>query len=109
MKADAVFSGGGIKGLAFAGAVKAAEEAGYTQWEDLAGTSAGAITAMATTRTVCAGCSASTSQSSTIAAGHSGSVWSSTTSITASREAKNSRNGSSRCSRTLPEGGPKAA
>jgi NTE family protein len=47
MQADAVFSGGGIKGLAFAGALKAAEEAGYTEWVDLAGTSAGAITAMA--------------------------------------------------------------
>jgi len=47
MQADAVFSGGGIKGLAFAGAVKAAEEAGYTEWESLGGTSAGAIAAMA--------------------------------------------------------------
>ena len=47
MRADAVFSGGGIKGLAFAGALQAAEEAGYTEWSDLAGTSAGAITAMA--------------------------------------------------------------
>ncbi len=47
MRADAVFSGGGIKGLAFAGALKAAEEAGYTDWVELAGTSAGAITAMA--------------------------------------------------------------
>jgi NTE family protein len=47
MRADAVFSGGGIKGLAFAGAIKAAEEAGYTEWQSLGGTSAGAITAMA--------------------------------------------------------------
>ncbi|MGA2928061.1 MAG: patatin-like phospholipase family protein [Solirubrobacteraceae bacterium] len=47
MRADAVFSGGGIKGLAFAGAVKAAEEAGYTEWQSLGGTSAGAIAAMA--------------------------------------------------------------
>ncbi len=47
MRADGVFSGGGIKGLAFAGAVKAAEEAGYTEWVDLGGTSAGAIAAMA--------------------------------------------------------------
>jgi NTE family protein len=47
MNADAVFSGGGIKGLAFAGAVKAAEEAGYTDWVSLGGTSAGAIAAMA--------------------------------------------------------------
>jgi len=45
--ADGVFSGGGIKGLAFAGAIAGAEEAGYTRWHGLAGTSAGAITAMA--------------------------------------------------------------
>lgn len=44
---DGVFSGGGIKGLAFAGALAAAEEAGYTRWRGVAGTSAGAITAMA--------------------------------------------------------------
>jgi NTE family protein len=42
-----VFSGGGIKGLAFAGALQAAAEAGYDEWAQLAGTSAGAITAMA--------------------------------------------------------------
>ena len=47
MRADGVFSGGGIKGLAFAGAIKAAEEAGYSEWVSLGGTSAGAITAMA--------------------------------------------------------------
>jgi NTE family protein len=47
MEADGVFSGGGIKGLAFAGALAAAEEAGYNRWSALAGTSAGAITAMA--------------------------------------------------------------
>jgi NTE family protein len=47
MKADAVFSGGGIKGLAFAGALAAAKEAGYDDWDKLGGTSAGAITAMA--------------------------------------------------------------
>lgn len=47
MRADGVFSGGGIKGLAFAGAIKAAEEVGYTEWMDLGGTSAGAIVAMA--------------------------------------------------------------
>jgi NTE family protein len=45
--ADGVFSGGGIKGLAFAGALAGAEEAGYRNWHALAGTSAGAITAMA--------------------------------------------------------------
>ncbi|WP_139489345.1 patatin-like phospholipase family protein [Brevibacillus dissolubilis] len=44
MKADAVFEGGGIKGLAFAGAVMEMEERGY-EWQRLAGTSAGAITA----------------------------------------------------------------
>ncbi|MHB8658742.1 MAG: patatin-like phospholipase family protein [Solirubrobacteraceae bacterium] len=47
MLADGVFSGGGIKGLAFAGALQAAAEAGYDEWDQLAGTSAGAITAMA--------------------------------------------------------------
>ena len=47
MRADGVFSGGGIKGLAFAGALQAAAEAGYDEWAQLAGTSAGAITAMA--------------------------------------------------------------
>ncbi|MGH2982214.1 MAG: patatin-like phospholipase family protein [Solirubrobacterales bacterium] len=47
MHADGVFSGGGVKGIAFAGAIKAAEEAGYSEWRRLAGTSAGAIAAMA--------------------------------------------------------------
>lgn len=47
MQADGVFSGGGVKGIAFAGAIAAAEEAGYTEWMRLAGTSAGAIAAMA--------------------------------------------------------------
>jgi NTE family protein len=47
MEADGVFSGGGIKGLAFAGALEVAEDVGYTEWVQLAGTSAGAITAMA--------------------------------------------------------------
>ncbi len=47
MQADGVFSGGGIKGLAFAGGLQAAAEAGYDEWLRLAGTSAGAITAMA--------------------------------------------------------------
>jgi NTE family protein len=47
VQADGVFSGGGIKGLAFAGAVQVAEEKGYKEWVKLAGTSAGAVTAMA--------------------------------------------------------------
>jgi NTE family protein len=47
MQADGVFSGGGVKGLAFAGGLQAAAEAGYDEWVRLAGTSAGAITAMA--------------------------------------------------------------
>jgi NTE family protein len=47
VQADGVFSGGGVKGIAFAGAIAAAEEAGYTEWQRLAGTSAGAIAAMA--------------------------------------------------------------
>jgi predicted acylesterase/phospholipase RssA len=47
VRADGVFSGGGIKGLAFAGGRQAAAEADYDDWSKLAGTSAGAITAMA--------------------------------------------------------------
>lgn len=47
LSADGVFSGGGIKGLAFAGALAATEKAGYRKWHGLAGTSAGAVTAMA--------------------------------------------------------------
>jgi NTE family protein len=47
LTADGVFSGGGIKGLAFAGALEGAAEAGYSRWHGVAGTSAGAITAMA--------------------------------------------------------------
>ena len=45
--ADGIFVGGGVKGLAFAGALQASAEAGYEEWGRLAGTSAGAITAMA--------------------------------------------------------------
>lgn len=44
MRVDAVFEGGGIKGLAFIGAVEVLEDAGY-KWERLAGTSAGSIIA----------------------------------------------------------------
>lgn len=47
LTADGVFSGGGIKGLAFAGALAATEQVGYGDWHELAGTSAGSITAMA--------------------------------------------------------------
>jgi NTE family protein len=47
VKADGVFAGGGVKGLAFAGALEATAKAGYDEWGKLAGTSAGAITAMA--------------------------------------------------------------
>jgi NTE family protein len=47
LRADGVFSGGGVKAVAYAGALKAAEEAGYTDWAHVAGTSAGAITATA--------------------------------------------------------------
>lgn len=43
-KADAVFEGGGVKGIALAGAVQVAERKGV-QWQCLGGTSAGAITA----------------------------------------------------------------
>ena len=45
-RADAVFEGGGVKGIAFAGAVAAAErDAGVREWVNLAGTSAGSIVA----------------------------------------------------------------
>lgn len=44
MKVDAVFEGGGVKGIGLVGAVTRVEEAGY-QFENLAGTSAGAIVA----------------------------------------------------------------
>lgn len=42
-KADAVFEGGGVKGIALVGALQAFEEADF-QWQNLAGTSAGAVT-----------------------------------------------------------------
>jgi len=42
--ADAVFEGGGVKGIGLVGAVAVAEEKGY-KWANVAGTSAGAIVA----------------------------------------------------------------
>ena len=42
--ADAVFEGGGVKGIGLVGAVAVAEERGY-QWVNVAGASAGAIVA----------------------------------------------------------------
>jgi NTE family protein len=44
LMADAVFEGGGVKGIGLVGAVAVAEERGY-RWVNLAGTSAGAIVA----------------------------------------------------------------
>ena len=44
LMADAVFEGGGVKGIGLIGAVAVAEEKGY-QWVNIAGTSAGAIVA----------------------------------------------------------------
>lgn len=44
MEADAVFEGGGVKGIAFVGAIEVMESRGYT-WNKLAGTSAGATIA----------------------------------------------------------------
>jgi NTE family protein len=45
-RADGVFEGGGVKGLAFVGALVAAEEElGIREWVNVAGTSAGAIIA----------------------------------------------------------------
>ncbi len=44
VKADAVFEGGGVKGIAFIGAVAEMEVSGYV-WEKIAGTSAGSVVA----------------------------------------------------------------
>ncbi|HWQ79670.1 MAG TPA: patatin-like phospholipase family protein [Anaerovoracaceae bacterium] len=44
MKTDAIFAGGGVRGIAFAGAVSCLEDRGY-EFQRLAGTSAGAIMA----------------------------------------------------------------
>ena len=44
MKVDAVFEGGGVKGIGFVGAINCLEENGFI-WEKLAGTSAGSIAA----------------------------------------------------------------
>ncbi len=44
IKADAVFEGGGVKGIGLAGAIAVAEEKGV-KWQNVAGTSAGAIVA----------------------------------------------------------------
>ncbi len=44
MKVDAVFEGGGVRGIAFIGAIQAMEEENV-EWERLAGTSAGAVIA----------------------------------------------------------------
>ncbi len=42
--ADAVFEGGGIKGIGLVGALKTFEENGY-HWKNICGTSAGSIVA----------------------------------------------------------------
>jgi NTE family protein len=44
-RADGVFEGGGVKGIAFVGALEVAAEAGIEEWVNVAGTSAGAIVA----------------------------------------------------------------
>jgi NTE family protein len=44
-EADAVFEGGGVKGIAFAGAITVSEQVGVEEWKNVAGTSAGAIAA----------------------------------------------------------------
>lgn len=44
MKADAVFEGGGVRGIAFIGAISEMERQGY-RWERVAGTSAGSVVA----------------------------------------------------------------
>ncbi|MHB8158278.1 MAG: patatin-like phospholipase family protein [Desulfocucumaceae bacterium] len=45
MKADAVFEGGGVKGIALAGAICYAQKEKNIEWQNVAGTSAGAIMA----------------------------------------------------------------
>ncbi|MGD8191566.1 patatin-like phospholipase family protein [Brevibacillus ginsengisoli] len=50
MRSDAVFEGGGVKGIALIGAISEMEQHGYV-WEQLAGTSAGSIVAAL----ICAG------------------------------------------------------
>ena len=42
LRADAVFEGGGVKGIGLVGAVSASEEKGY-HWMNVAGTSARAL------------------------------------------------------------------
>lgn len=54
MKADAVFEGGGVKGASLAGALYYAEKEMKAEWQNVAGTSAGAIMAAL----VASGCSA---------------------------------------------------
>ena len=44
-QADAVFQGGGVKGIALVGALLAFAEQGWTEWVSVAGTSAGSIVA----------------------------------------------------------------
>jgi NTE family protein len=44
-EADGVFEGGGVKGVALVGALAGFAECGYTEWKNVAGTSAGAILA----------------------------------------------------------------
>jgi NTE family protein len=44
-EADGVFEGGGVKGIAFVGALEAAKTKGIESWVNVAGTSAGAIIA----------------------------------------------------------------
>ncbi|HAU31286.1 MAG: Putative esterase of the alpha-beta hydrolase superfamily [Desulfotomaculum sp. 46_80] len=44
INADGVFEGGGVKGIGLVGAVAGIEEAGY-EFENMAGTSVGAIVA----------------------------------------------------------------
>jgi len=44
-KADAVFEGGGVRGIAHAGALVEAEDSFGYEWQNVAGTSAGAIIA----------------------------------------------------------------
>src|SRR3712207_6704896 len=45
LKADAVFEGGGVKGIGLVGALFTAEQDYHVEWQRVAGTSAGAVVA----------------------------------------------------------------
>ena len=63
-RADGVFEGGGVKGIAFAGAIAAAErDAGVKEWVNVAGTSAGSIVARSISASSTVSCASDTCRS----------------------------------------------